>query len=163
MIIMATNSQLTVHLGSFLSPGSTSTHNSSQKGSSVVSIKQKSRLKLYMEKLQEHLIKAKAFTIKKWVSAWGYLEAGSTSLASAKGDMGRSDLSHQKCQQLRAEQNASPWYCFQKPLSNRMIHFYIRCTSKQTSSWYVIPGTRMSPTIQAVRSNWKVLRDMFTL
>lgn len=43
-----------------------------------------------------------------------------------------------------------------------MIHFYIRCTSKQTSSWYVIPGTRMSPTIQAVRSNWKVLRDMFT-
>ena len=65
MIIMATNSQLTVHLGSFLSPGSTSTHNNSQKGSSVVSIKQKSRLKLYMEKLQEHLIKAKAFTIKK--------------------------------------------------------------------------------------------------
>lgn len=30
-----------------------------------MSIKQKSRLKLYMEKLQEHLIKAKAFTIKK--------------------------------------------------------------------------------------------------
>nr|XP_020755265.1 piezo-type mechanosensitive ion channel component 2 [Odocoileus virginianus texanus] len=45
--------------------GSTSTRNSSQKGSSVVSIKQKSRRELYMEKLQEHLIKAKAFTIKK--------------------------------------------------------------------------------------------------
>ncbi|XP_054936769.1 piezo-type mechanosensitive ion channel component 2 [Physeter macrocephalus] len=45
--------------------GSTSTRNSSQKGSSVVSIKQKSRRELYVEKLQEHLIKAKAFTIKK--------------------------------------------------------------------------------------------------
>ncbi|KAI4532797.1 hypothetical protein MG293_017205 [Ovis ammon polii] len=45
--------------------GSTSTRNSSQKGSSVVSVKQKSRRELYMEKLQEHLIKAKAFTIKK--------------------------------------------------------------------------------------------------
>ncbi|XP_059975090.1 piezo-type mechanosensitive ion channel component 2 isoform X2 [Mesoplodon densirostris] len=45
--------------------GSTSTRNSSQKGSSVVSIKQKSRRDLYVEKLQVHLIKAKAFTIKK--------------------------------------------------------------------------------------------------
>ncbi|XP_025786964.1 piezo-type mechanosensitive ion channel component 2 [Puma concolor] len=47
------------------SHGSTSTRNSSQKGSSVLSIKQKSKRELYMEKLQEHLIKAKAFTIKK--------------------------------------------------------------------------------------------------
>ncbi|KAF6088900.1 piezo type mechanosensitive ion channel component 2 [Phyllostomus discolor] len=45
--------------------GSTSTRNSSQKGSSVLSIKQKSKKEFYMEKLQEHLIKAKAFTIKK--------------------------------------------------------------------------------------------------
>ncbi|XP_027622331.1 piezo-type mechanosensitive ion channel component 2 isoform X2 [Tupaia chinensis] len=45
--------------------GSTSTRNSSLKGSSVLSIKQKSKRELYMEKLQEHLIKAKAFTIKK--------------------------------------------------------------------------------------------------
>ncbi|XP_012413667.1 piezo-type mechanosensitive ion channel component 2 [Trichechus manatus latirostris] len=45
--------------------GSTSTRNSSQKGSSVVNIKQKSKRELYMEKLREHLIKAKAFTIKK--------------------------------------------------------------------------------------------------
>ncbi|XP_068418515.1 piezo-type mechanosensitive ion channel component 2 isoform X2 [Eschrichtius robustus] len=45
--------------------GSTSTRNSSQKGGSAVSIKQKSRRELYVEKLQEHLIKAKAFTIKK--------------------------------------------------------------------------------------------------
>ncbi|XP_053062438.1 piezo-type mechanosensitive ion channel component 2 isoform X5 [Acinonyx jubatus] len=45
--------------------GSTSTRNSSQKGSSVLSIKQKSKRDLYMEKLQERLIKAKAFTIKK--------------------------------------------------------------------------------------------------
>ncbi|XP_053427804.1 piezo-type mechanosensitive ion channel component 2 isoform X3 [Nycticebus coucang] len=45
--------------------GSTSTRNSSQKGSSVLSIKQKSKRELYTEKLQEQLIKAKAFTIKK--------------------------------------------------------------------------------------------------
>ncbi|KAM8782334.1 piezo-type mechanosensitive ion channel component 2 isoform 2-T2 [Rhynchonycteris naso] len=45
--------------------GSTSTRNSSQKGSSVLSIKQKSKKELYMEKLQEHLIKAKVFTINK--------------------------------------------------------------------------------------------------
>nr|XP_048275438.1 piezo-type mechanosensitive ion channel component 2 [Myodes glareolus] len=45
--------------------GSTSTRNSSQRGSSVLSIKQKSKRELYMEKLQEHFIKAKAFTIKK--------------------------------------------------------------------------------------------------
>ncbi|XP_036884453.1 piezo-type mechanosensitive ion channel component 2 isoform X3 [Sturnira hondurensis] len=45
--------------------GSTSTRNSSQKGSSVLSIKQKSKKEFYMEKLQEHLIKAKAFAIKK--------------------------------------------------------------------------------------------------
>nr|XP_010585433.1 piezo-type mechanosensitive ion channel component 2 [Loxodonta africana] len=45
--------------------GSTSTRNSSQKGSSVLSIKQKSKRELYMEKFREHFIKAKAFTIKK--------------------------------------------------------------------------------------------------
>lgn len=61
----SSDTQLRARLGSFLSPGSTSTRNSSQKGSSVVSVKQKSRRELYMEKLQEHLIKAKAFTIKK--------------------------------------------------------------------------------------------------
>ncbi|XP_066435638.1 piezo-type mechanosensitive ion channel component 2 isoform X6 [Eleutherodactylus coqui] len=44
--------------------GSTSTRNSSQKGSSIASIKQKSRKELLMEKLRETLIKAKAFTIK---------------------------------------------------------------------------------------------------
>ncbi|XP_040288144.1 piezo-type mechanosensitive ion channel component 2 isoform X2 [Bufo bufo] len=43
--------------------GSTSTRNSSQKGSNT-SIKQKSRKELLMEKLREQLIKAKAFTIK---------------------------------------------------------------------------------------------------
>ena len=60
------NKPVTQHiLVFFLSPGSTSTRNSSQKGSSVLSIKQKSKRELYMEKLQEHLIKAKAFTIKK--------------------------------------------------------------------------------------------------
>uniref|UniRef100_A0A8D2CXM8 Piezo type mechanosensitive ion channel component 2 n=1 Tax=Sciurus vulgaris TaxID=55149 RepID=A0A8D2CXM8_SCIVU len=45
--------------------GSTSTRNSSQKGSSVLSIKQKSRRVLYMEKLQEHLIQARALAIRK--------------------------------------------------------------------------------------------------
>ncbi|XP_018428392.1 PREDICTED: piezo-type mechanosensitive ion channel component 2-like, partial [Nanorana parkeri] len=44
--------------------GSTSTRNSSQKGSSILSVKQKSRKELLMEKLREQLIKAKAFTIK---------------------------------------------------------------------------------------------------
>ncbi|XP_077126304.1 piezo-type mechanosensitive ion channel component 2 isoform X6 [Ranitomeya variabilis] len=44
--------------------GSTSTRNSSQKGSSILSIKQKSRKELLMEKLREQLIKAKAFAIK---------------------------------------------------------------------------------------------------
>ncbi|KAM7127177.1 piezo-type mechanosensitive ion channel component 2 isoform 4-T4 [Molossus nigricans] len=62
------NSQIS-HRSSFSSyrsqRGSTSTRNSSQKGSSVLSIKRKSKRELYMEKLQEHLIKAKAFTIKK--------------------------------------------------------------------------------------------------
>lgn len=56
---------LTVHLGFFLFLGSTSTRNSSQKGSSVLSIKQRSKRELYLEKLQEHLIRAKALTIKK--------------------------------------------------------------------------------------------------
>lgn len=51
-------------------PGSTSTRNSSQKGSSVLSIKQKSRKELLMEKFREQMIKAKAFTIKKW-AIWG--------------------------------------------------------------------------------------------
>ncbi|XP_049625894.1 piezo-type mechanosensitive ion channel component 2 isoform X2 [Suncus etruscus] len=45
--------------------GSTSTQNSSQRGSSILSIKEKSKRQLYMEKFQEHLIKAKAFTITK--------------------------------------------------------------------------------------------------
>ncbi|XP_072805380.1 piezo-type mechanosensitive ion channel component 2 isoform X3 [Vicugna pacos] len=45
--------------------GSTSTRNSSQKGSSVLSIKQKSKRELYVEKLQEQLIRARAFAIKK--------------------------------------------------------------------------------------------------
>ncbi|XP_018123364.1 piezo-type mechanosensitive ion channel component 2 isoform X1 [Xenopus laevis] len=44
--------------------GSTSTRNSSQKGSSIHSIKLKSRKELLLEKLREQLIKAKAFTIK---------------------------------------------------------------------------------------------------
>nr|XP_058133335.1 piezo-type mechanosensitive ion channel component 2 isoform X3 [Dasypus novemcinctus] len=64
----SSNSQIS-HRSSFSSNrsrrGSTSTRNSSQKGSSVLSIKHKSKRELYMEKLQEHLIKAKAFTIKK--------------------------------------------------------------------------------------------------
>ncbi|XP_055994098.1 piezo-type mechanosensitive ion channel component 2 isoform X2 [Sorex fumeus] len=45
--------------------GSTSSQNSSQKGSSILSIKQKNKRQLYMEKLQEHFMKAKAFTLKK--------------------------------------------------------------------------------------------------
>uniref|UniRef100_A0A8C4JWP7 Piezo type mechanosensitive ion channel component 2 n=1 Tax=Dromaius novaehollandiae TaxID=8790 RepID=A0A8C4JWP7_DRONO len=45
--------------------GSTSTRNSSQKGSSVLSIRQKSRKELIMEKFREQMIKAKAFTVKK--------------------------------------------------------------------------------------------------
>ncbi|XP_031802511.1 piezo-type mechanosensitive ion channel component 2 isoform X4 [Sarcophilus harrisii] len=64
----SSNSHLS-HRSSFSSNrskrGSTSTRNSSQKGSSVLSIKQKSKKELYMEKFQEHVIKAKAFTIKK--------------------------------------------------------------------------------------------------
>ncbi|XP_069813891.1 piezo-type mechanosensitive ion channel component 2 isoform X8 [Dendropsophus ebraccatus] len=44
--------------------GSTSTRNSSQKGSSISSVKQKSRKEMLIEKLRELLIKAKAFTIK---------------------------------------------------------------------------------------------------
>ncbi|NWS37857.1 PIEZ2 protein, partial [Probosciger aterrimus] len=50
--------------------GSTSTRNSSQKGSSVLSIKQKSRKELLMEKLREQMIKAKAFTIKKTLQVY---------------------------------------------------------------------------------------------
>nr|XP_056710236.1 piezo-type mechanosensitive ion channel component 2 [Euleptes europaea] len=50
--------------------GSTSTRNSSQKGSSVLSIKQKSRKELLVEKLREQLIKAKAFTIKKTLQVY---------------------------------------------------------------------------------------------
>ncbi|XP_012788950.2 piezo-type mechanosensitive ion channel component 2 isoform X3 [Sorex araneus] len=45
--------------------GSTSTQNSSQRGSSILSIKPKNKRQLYMEKLQEHFMKAKAFTLKK--------------------------------------------------------------------------------------------------
>uniref|UniRef100_A0A670IJB7 Piezo type mechanosensitive ion channel component 2 n=1 Tax=Podarcis muralis TaxID=64176 RepID=A0A670IJB7_PODMU len=50
--------------------GSTSTRNSSQKGSSVLSIKQKSRKELLMDKLREQLIIAKAFTIKKTLQVY---------------------------------------------------------------------------------------------
>uniref|UniRef100_H0ZHH0 Piezo type mechanosensitive ion channel component 2 n=1 Tax=Taeniopygia guttata TaxID=59729 RepID=H0ZHH0_TAEGU len=50
--------------------GSTSTRNSSQKGSSVLSIKQKSRKELLMEKFREQIIKAKAFTIKKTLQVY---------------------------------------------------------------------------------------------
>ncbi|XP_015269845.1 PREDICTED: piezo-type mechanosensitive ion channel component 2 [Gekko japonicus] len=50
--------------------GSTSTRNSSQKGSSVLSIKQKSRKELLVEKLREQFIKAKAFTIKKTLQVY---------------------------------------------------------------------------------------------
>lgn len=67
LIPMSISPCLTVHLGFFLFLGSTSTRNSSQKGSSVLSIKQRSKRELYLEKLQEHLIRAKALTIKKWV------------------------------------------------------------------------------------------------
>uniref|UniRef100_H3B3G1 Piezo type mechanosensitive ion channel component 2 n=1 Tax=Latimeria chalumnae TaxID=7897 RepID=H3B3G1_LATCH len=45
--------------------GSTSTRNSSRKGSSVISVPHKSRKELIFEKIREQLIKAKAFTIKK--------------------------------------------------------------------------------------------------
>ncbi|KFO26933.1 Protein PIEZO2 [Fukomys damarensis] len=45
--------------------GSTSTQNSSQKGSGVLGVKQKGRRELYVKKLQEHLVRAKAFTIRK--------------------------------------------------------------------------------------------------
>uniref|UniRef100_A0A669PMJ5 Piezo type mechanosensitive ion channel component 2 n=1 Tax=Phasianus colchicus TaxID=9054 RepID=A0A669PMJ5_PHACC len=50
--------------------GSTSTRNSSQKGSSVLSIKQKSRKELLMEKFREQMVKAKAFTIKKTLQVY---------------------------------------------------------------------------------------------
>ncbi|XP_066575227.1 piezo-type mechanosensitive ion channel component 2 isoform X2 [Amia ocellicauda] len=50
--------------------GSTSTHNSSRKGSSVLSVQQKSRKELVLEKLREQLIKAKAFTIKKTLEVY---------------------------------------------------------------------------------------------
>uniref|UniRef100_A0A452I9Z4 Uncharacterized protein n=1 Tax=Gopherus agassizii TaxID=38772 RepID=A0A452I9Z4_9SAUR len=64
----SSGSQLS-HRSSFSSQrskrGSTSTRNSSQRGSSVLSIKQKSRKELLMEKFREQMVKAKAFTIKK--------------------------------------------------------------------------------------------------
>ncbi|KAG2458531.1 PIEZ2 protein, partial [Polypterus senegalus] len=47
------------------SSGSTSTRNSSRKGSSLLSVHKKSRKELILEKLKEQLIKAKAYTIKK--------------------------------------------------------------------------------------------------
>ncbi|NXB39409.1 PIEZ2 protein, partial [Eulacestoma nigropectus] len=50
--------------------GSTSTRNSSQKGSSVLSIKQKSRKELLMEKFREQMIKVKAFTVKKTLQVY---------------------------------------------------------------------------------------------
>ncbi|XP_075126814.1 piezo-type mechanosensitive ion channel component 2 [Leptodactylus fuscus] len=50
--------------------GSTSTRNSSQKGSSIASVKQKSRKELLMEKLREQLIKAKAFAIKTFLQIY---------------------------------------------------------------------------------------------
>ncbi|KAI1888972.1 hypothetical protein AGOR_G00174270 [Albula goreensis] len=45
--------------------GSTSTRNSSRRAGSVLSVQQKSRKELLLEKLREQLIKAKAFTVKK--------------------------------------------------------------------------------------------------
>nr|XP_033789985.1 piezo-type mechanosensitive ion channel component 2 isoform X2 [Geotrypetes seraphini] len=50
--------------------GSTSTRNSSQKGSSILSMKRKSRKELLLEKLKEQLIIAKAFTIKKTLQVY---------------------------------------------------------------------------------------------
>ncbi|XP_036410203.1 piezo-type mechanosensitive ion channel component 2-like [Megalops cyprinoides] len=44
--------------------GSTSTRNSSRRAGSVLSVQQKSRKELLLEKLREQLIKAKAFTVK---------------------------------------------------------------------------------------------------
>ncbi|KAJ8403299.1 hypothetical protein AAFF_G00355160 [Aldrovandia affinis] len=45
--------------------GSTSTQNSSRRTGSALSVQQKSRKELLLEKLREQLIKAKAFTVKK--------------------------------------------------------------------------------------------------
>lgn len=53
------------HLPVLAPPGSTSTRNSSQKGSSILGVKQRSRRELYVKKLQEHLVQAKNFTIRK--------------------------------------------------------------------------------------------------
>nr|XP_015209180.1 PREDICTED: piezo-type mechanosensitive ion channel component 2 isoform X2 [Lepisosteus oculatus] len=50
--------------------GSTSTRNSSRKGSSVLSVQQKTRKELILEKLKEQLIIAKAFTIKKTLEVY---------------------------------------------------------------------------------------------
>ncbi|KAJ1200325.1 hypothetical protein NDU88_004149, partial [Pleurodeles waltl] len=69
----STGSQLS-HRSSYSSHrskrGSTSTRNSSQRGSSLLSIKQKSKKELLLEKLKEQLIKAKAFTIKKTLQVY---------------------------------------------------------------------------------------------
>ncbi|XP_078544278.1 piezo-type mechanosensitive ion channel component 2 isoform X2 [Lissotriton helveticus] len=69
----STGSQLS-HRSSYSSHrskrGSTSTRNSSQRGSSLLSIKQKSKKELVLEKLKEQLIKAKAFTIKKTLQVY---------------------------------------------------------------------------------------------
>lgn len=48
-----------------LPPGSTSTRNSSRRGSSEVGVEPKSRKELIMEKAREQLIKAKVFLLKK--------------------------------------------------------------------------------------------------
>ncbi|XP_043923294.1 piezo-type mechanosensitive ion channel component 2 [Protopterus annectens] len=50
--------------------GSTSTRNSSHRGSSLLSVKQKSRKELIMEKIREQMIKAKAFAIKKTLQVY---------------------------------------------------------------------------------------------
>lgn len=46
-------------------PGSTSTKNSSRRGSSEAGVEPKSRKELIMEKVREQLIKAKIFLLKK--------------------------------------------------------------------------------------------------
>ncbi|KAJ8374943.1 hypothetical protein SKAU_G00055230 [Synaphobranchus kaupii] len=60
----ATGSQMS-HRSSHSKRGSTSTRNSNRRTGSVLSVQQKSRKELLLEKLREQLIKAKAFTVKK--------------------------------------------------------------------------------------------------
>lgn len=48
-----------------LPPGSTSTRNSSRRGSGEVGVEPKTRKELIMEKVREQLIKARIFLLKK--------------------------------------------------------------------------------------------------